>query len=40
MLILGESSFDSQLENLVCTFAEITCDSIDPGGQLTVNLRS
>ena len=34
VLILGGGGglIDSQLEKSVCTFAGITCDSVDPGG--------
>ena len=32
MTVLIQGSIDSQMEKLVCTFAEITCDSVDPGG--------
>ena len=38
VLILG-GGIDSQLEKSVCTFAGITCDSVDPGGSIESQLE-
>ena len=40
VLILGVGSIDTQLGKSLCNFAGITSDSVDPGGQSTLNLGS